>query len=48
VGGNAHPYRDSVGALEHGMIRQIATPLKSTRFRGELIMGLSCRISGNM
>src|SRR5260370_24594431 len=20
VGGNAHPYRDSVGALEHGMI----------------------------
>jgi hypothetical protein len=23
VGGNAHPYRDSVGALEHGMIKQI-------------------------
>jgi hypothetical protein len=22
VGGNAHPYRDSVGALEHGMIKQ--------------------------
>ena len=24
VGGNAHPYRDSVGVLEHGMIKQIA------------------------
>jgi hypothetical protein len=27
VGGNAHPYRDSVGALEHGMIKQIAAPV---------------------
>jgi len=27
VGGNAHPYRESVGILEHGMIKQLAAPL---------------------